>query len=290
MYNIEIQQLKIYADNTFSILITGEKGTGKSFLIKNSLENIVFLSCSQIENNFKETLKQKLKKANEKNLIFDNIENLSIENQKILFECISTKNGGFFEIFENENISCQLIFISNLSLTQLYNYEFYQPLVDRISQQIIELTPLKKLKFETQKQAYKSVWEQMCFKDKKGQIMDYIENTDILNWLKTLHLAGNFRDLEKIAILNWRFLTFSEDEKKIFEAKNEFEFVKQQFQKSDAKPENDFFIYDEDADKIIKNFRKELVAWAKKVYVDVPTILEKLSVSEKTLYNWENGK
>lgn len=291
MYSIENQQLKIYADGTFSILITGEKGIGKSFLIKNTLkENIFILQCTGSNINFEEKLKEKLNEANKKILVFDNIENISIENQKILFDYISTRTGGFFDIFKTEDITCQLIFVSNLSLTQLYNGEFYSPLIDRISQQIIELKPLRKLKFDEQKQAYESVWKQMKFKDKAKNELEYTPNNDILNWLKSLNLAGNFRDLEKIAILHWRFLNFTNEYKKIFDVENVFEFVKKEFEKSDVKPENEFFSFGKNADDIIKDFRKQLVLWAEKVYVETPKILENLSISEKTLYNWKNGK
>ncbi|TAE73264.1 MAG: AAA family ATPase [Bacteroidetes bacterium] len=295
MYSIEIQQLKVYADGTFSILITGEKGTGKTFLIKNTCKDIfneeVFIfKYTNSNSNFEEKLKEKLKEANKKILVFDNIENISFENQIILFDCISTRKGGFFDVFKDEKITCQLIFVSNLSLTQLYNTEFYMPLIDRISQQIIELKPLRKLNFDELKQGYESVWKQMKFKDKQENELPYVPNDEILNWLKTLNLAGNFRDLEKIAILHWRYLIFTEEQKKIFGVENEFQFVKKEFEKSNIKPENEFFVFDKNADDMIKDFRKQLVLWAEKVYSETPKILETLSISEKTLYNWKNGK
>jgi ASC-1-like (ASCH) protein len=52
----------------------------------------------------------------------------------------------------------------------------------------------------------------------------------------------------------------------------------------------EFFNPNQTADEMVKNFRRSMIDWAEKKFDDLSRaeIINKLSISEKTYYNWKN--
>lgn len=298
----ELNKIQPYLDGCFSILITGERGIGKTRLVENGFrnwrlpstgfelknENHQFIECLEEIEDWKGYLAQKLKSSVGSYLIIENIEHLKYEKQVILNRYLSTLPGGYYKLLHPAEIRSQIIITSSLSLSELYNSEkTYAPLIDRIAQQVIELKPIRSGMNRLGKEiAFKKVWEEMMFK-KDGQLCPYPEqdlNEDFYVWLDTLYLAGNYRDLQKIAIYVWRELLNST------RTRNLLDEVKEKFSLHTYEPASHFFRYNASADDILKDFKWHLAEWAEKKYPDTKTALDILGIAEKTLYNWKNKK
>lgn len=266
-------------DGFFSILIIGERGVGKSSVLNN------FREITQV-NDLKKALEE-----NKKNpLVIDLIEFLPFDEQKNIFNLISTGANNQLMNVEKKPTCPQLIFSTQKELTELYdNNNFYTPFIDRIAQQVIRIKPLRKLEKDEIASAWDSVNELMllkendknydaCLKKHNDTIVDYIS--------KNLLLSGNFRDLEKLSIFLWRFTSENKKTTKqdVEEKLHEFKEI------HEVEIKGEFFKIDKPADFMIKEFRASLVDWAEKKYSNLSRadLINKLDISEKTYYNWKN--
>jgi transcriptional regulator with PAS, ATPase and Fis domain len=287
-------------DGYFSILLLGERGTGKTIFTKD-IPNVTIISC-EVENGlfedfFKNMMDRKVDSENKTNLkivVFDSFDKLSIENQKRLHNIISTgPKNTLINIKADKTKYCpQLIFSTNFEYSQLFDEsKFYLPLIDRISQQLCELKPLRKYAFDEIKNAWETVNENMLLSEDDDNYNEILKTYDtlIVNFInKQLSLFGNYRDLEKLCIYLWRFARLSEriiEETEIKKRLDEFQNLYERETKSE------FFKNDATADDMIKEYRKSMVEWAENKYNNLSRaeIIGKLKISEKTFYNWKNG-
>lgn len=291
------KEIKPQLDGFFSIFLIGERGVGKTKLlieIKNKLIEDKLIK----DEFFKEVegvseFEKELKKNNSKQiLIFDLIENLSFQEQKKLFNLISTKEQNVLINIQDENgekVTCpQLIFTSTKDLKFLYeNNDFYTPFIDRIAQQVFIIPPLRKLQKEDLIEAWNSVLINMKFET----IQSFLgNNKSIIDFIsRELYLSGNFRDLEKLAITLWRAL--DEGKKSKLKDKDVGEILRGFKEVHEIEIKGEFFKIDKPADFMIKEFRKALTDWAEKKYEGLSRseLINKLEISEKTYYNWKNG-
>ena len=247
------EYLKSYLSNPgrFSILVFGERGTGKSkwvnhFADKMNIhkDNIIHVSCASFTDDktaeielfgvkkriFTEVTERKgvFEKAKNGVLFFDEIHTLSPRVQEKLMTTLQTEPDGehqgkfsFYIVGDTKKqySNTRVIFATNKTVRELKNRllpDFY----DRIAQLIVKFPSLAETQ-ETIEYDFKKIWQQMDFK-KQSEIPNLEE---LYKWLKRINLSGNFRDLEKIAIL-WhqaRMMNFDSEE-------NIFEWVKEQMQ------------------------------------------------------------
>lgn len=301
--------LKTYADRNFSILITGNHGTGKTYIAQEVLKHIyskITLIDSALYSDadysfFTKDIKEKLSDNRNGAIIFDNIHDLDLSQQKVLFAYLQTKPDGNLSLIDtdkNRN-ERQFVFISTPAFIQLQHAgSFYIPLLNKISNHIIHLPDLQTLDKPMLKEAFRALWNQNQFNQPLKQNITFNEKDEhyeqIFDFISSVKLENNFHDLQKIAILIWRekFVQNRKNLDLFFNAvtQSPTEAYSGYLTAKDA--DYEWFEYGKPANDMIKDFRKKLTIWADKKYVNESKVrmYEILDISEKTYYNWKNNK
>jgi transcriptional regulator with AAA-type ATPase domain len=286
-----ITALKGYLSNPgkFSILLLGERGTGKTHWlecicqeidIKSKIitEKAVFVEATR------EYWTQKFDAANEGYLIIDDVEKLSLLNQELLLDALSTHNGMYG--FGEKRYNIRIVFVSSFDITLLRDTEQYllHTFFDRIAQLVTKLPSFK----DSDRNIYedfKYIWEKMKFDEKSKMPSEKLQI-----WLekKSSHLHGNFRDLHKIAI-NWhqQQLNGIIDEDKILDK------IKIDFDKFYHYPEQKTELHDtfnftrgKNKDTIEREWRAKFKEWAKNEYGTLQKAAKALEMSYRTFEKW----
>lgn len=284
-----VLQLENYLRNPgrFSVLLLGERGVGKTKWVQETCrEKLVIANCASFSDDTmaeselfgykkgaftdaKEDKNGLFDEADNGALFFDEVHNLSPRVQEKIMTALQTEskepNKGKFRIrkvgeTKSHYVTVRPIFASNLPLKQLRE-KLMPDLYDRISQLVIEIPSIQDSKIQILK-AFHDVWTGMQF----------VEHPELPNlpefekWIKKIHLEGNYRTLQNMAI-NWhqgRLMKLSEDEV--------FAFVKkqiEQFHKADGatKVKTKFnFQKGRLKTEMEKEYRKAMYDWAKENY------------------------
>jgi len=315
---IEALKLKQFIGKGFAITIIGERGTGKSRLIKENSnmngKNFVSISAASFDDDNKaesdlfghekgvftgadKTKDGLFHAANNGILFIDEAHTLSLRLQEKMMSAIQTDNNGYFQFrkmgsSKPESCKFTIIFATNKSIQEL-KQRLLPDFFDRIVQYVIELPSLKESP-EDRENDWQNVWNHMKFINSKIPT-----NKEFMKWLKSINLPGNYRDLERIAIWIDAHQNFTPEMKHKLSEKNEFEYAKKLYYeiceplKSEANINQ--FSLDLTANGMSENYHKKLADWAKftlgsfKKAADHFNLLGD-SISEKTLYNWSVGK
>lgn len=280
----------------FSVLVLGEAGTGKSFLINQVLKNngnnnpksYYAFEIGETEEEISKIFKPEF-------IIIKNIEELSIMQQYILTKALSTNDDGSIGLGENRGQK-RIIFISSFEVSELT--EGTKHLVDRfwdrISQLVIKVPGFKDFKSEI-KIDFKSVWDHMDFKEYPKLPVD----GDFLYWLSETcqNFSGNFRDLDKIAILwhQYRLIEY-DNSKQNFKSDVEariFRKVREDFEKNTHFPtqkadtSNTFEIKKGKTwEQIERDFQATFKAWAKQNYGSIKEATKELNMPLRKMDKW----
>lgn len=223
----------------FSILVLGESGTGKKYIIDQLLfEKIKSDTKKEFENldelNLRNVIERRMdekygfynafeigeteceiEKIFSKDIILiENIEELNDKQQNVLFKFLSTDSDGEIGLGKNKGLK-RIIFTSTYDVKELrdsknnLNDRFW----DRISQLVVKLPSFKDYSSNIRKD-FESVWKKMDFKE-----FDKLPTDGEFDYWLTENcgkFAGNFRDLDKIAILwhQYRIIEYSNKEQK----------------------------------------------------------------------------
>lgn len=284
-----INQLESYLSNPgrFSVLILGERGVGKTKWVQDKCkEKLVIANCASFADDTmaeselfgykkgaftgaNEDKNGLFKEADNGSLFFDEVHNLTPKVQEKLMTSLQTEgegdNKGKFRIrklgeTKSDYVTVRPIFASNLPLKKLRE-KLMPDLYDRISQLVIEIPSIQESNIDLKK-AFEGVWEGMQFVEypKLPQLLEFEK------WLKKMHLEGNYRTLQNMAI-NWhqgRLMKLNEDEV--------FTFVKKQiehFHKTDVEPKLKIkfnFQKGKLKTEMEKEYRKAMYGWAKENY------------------------
>ncbi len=293
---IELKKLKTFLDNPgyFPILIIGDNGTGKEYKLKQAMgeKKVAVFQPFEIGNSESE-----MSRIFENDIILlKNVEELTPIQQVILWKALSTTDGQIG--LESNRGFKRIIFTTTFDISALReNKEFQSRLWDRISQLVISLPSFKD--FSNVITDFKAVWRNMKFKSYEL----YPDNGELSYWLKDKcgTFAGNFRDLDKIAILwhQYRIIEYpviSEDkefkpdskvEAKIFtKVRDDFEkFCHFPTQKTDT---TNFYEFEKGKswDQIEREFRSKFKHWAKKEYHTIKDATEKLNMPLRKMDKW----
>lgn len=275
----------------FSILVLGDRGTGKSHWIKkialhykekDCLGKIVSINSLTINDKTEDYWDVKFKEADQGLLVIKDVEKLNNQTQAMLFEFLSTTNGKYG--LNEKNFTCRIIFTSTFSIETLRDTEEFLShyFFDRIAQLVTRFPSFS----ETDRSIwndFKTTWDKMEFpkEDFPNNFQSWIESNS-----QKLH--GNFRDLDKLAI-NWRNYQlrkgFNDDDilKKVTsDFTSYFHFPEHKSELND----NYYIKENIDWNDNLNNFRLVYKNWIKNKYGSLRKGEKFAKVSHRTMERW----
>ncbi|WP_282147880.1 sigma 54-interacting transcriptional regulator [Algibacter lectus] len=296
-----IKKLNSYLTNPgrFSILVIGLRGTGKAHWLSElqklqnkpslNLNSITFINALNANMFAEEDWIKTFKNTNNGLLVISDIEELTKKNQAVLFEGISTGEGGKFG-FKEKEYAIRIAFTTTKSISSLRDSETYltHKFFDRICQFAVKF-PSYHRGDRNIWQDFKKTWKKMCFKEYNSlpgeAFKEWLENGNII-------LHGNFRDLDKLAI-NWHNYRLQED----IDEENILELVKSDFNDFYRFPEHNVnlkreFEISEDINwnDNLDNFKEAYTRFIKERYGSLKQGAKKAGISYRTMERWANGK
>jgi transcriptional regulator with PAS, ATPase and Fis domain len=311
-------KMQSYIKQGFSILILGERGTGKSHLVEETITEFkkntpkypfASANCASFDDDTKAETELfgyvsgsftgaqsrgkdgLFQQAKGGVLFLDEVHHLSKLVQGKLMKATQTNQKNEFQVRKfgsttEETIKCTLIFASNQPLKRLK--ELLLPdFFDRISQLVVEFPPLRESR-EDIKKDWENIWKQLRFEDPTPN------ERDLFAWLKGLDLYGNYRDLQKIAIAYKSFLSFDESLRKLLEIKTPLAFAQKEFERyhNTHNPQGgDDFVQDcidnfSDLQAMQENFKLSVIERLEEAYgLEKEEIFKRLDISQPTYYN-----
>lgn len=225
-------KLKVFIANPgrFCLTVIGDRGTGKHYAIEHIFEQIksedqkvclkklIFYQADEFPS-LRSELSELLKENQHGLVVIEDVDELSDQQQKLLFEALATDDGTFG--FEKGNrFLIRIAFTSNKDVDTLRTSG--DPLIgqfwDRISQLIVKM-PSYKDEPTTIINDFYVTWEKMKFENTAGyeSLSAIPKNTALQKFLEdnAANFEGGFRDLDKIACLyfNYRIYHYREQRK-----------------------------------------------------------------------------
>lgn len=280
----------------FSVLVLGDNGVGKEFLINEVLKEdgktcVRFypFEIGEDEDEISKIFKNEI-------ILIKNCEELSENQQNILFKAMSTDDSGRIGLKDNDGFK-RMIFTSSFNVEQLRESKEYlsDRFWSRISQLVISVPSFKDFPDEIVAN-FKSVWEEMDFEE-YNKCPKY---PDFYLWLRDscTSFAGNFRDLDTIAVLwhQYRLIKYSEVKQQVIRKNIEsqiFDLVKADFnelshyptQKADISNTFEFKKGKKWRD-IEQDFRSNFKFWAKKNYGSIKEATQQLNMPSRKMDKW----
>jgi len=310
------QKLKVFLANPgkFCLIVLGERGTGKHFAIEHAfkeirqnarpdlcLASLAFLQGSELPSS-SEDLNDLFRKHQNQTLIVEDVEQLSVERQKLLFTALSTTDGTFGI---GEKFNLRIAFTSSKDADALREDENHLLGLfwDRISQLVVSI-PSYKDEPENVVRDFHLTWEKMKFEMTTGyeHFAKIPKNASLEKFLEdnAVKFEGGFRDLDKLACMYFNYRIFkyaavrriSEDvEKKIVdEIRNDF-FSKSQLH---THSENDLTLFQITPglpfQVLLEQFKLHVKNWGKKKYGTASKAEKALGLGQGTMKNWKIEK
>ena len=307
----------------FSILLLGERGVGKSRLAELNSEGRRFFpqNCAAFDDDTKaesalfgyvkgaftgaEKETEGLFQTAKGGVLFlDEVHHLSKMVQGKLMQALQTDSDNFFSIIKLggtkvEKVKCTVIFASNLNLEEL-KHRLMPDFYDRISQLMIEIPSLRETK-EDRVQDWKVIWKQLKFGEERDGQLILTRDKRFEKWLLKQQLFGNFRDLQKIAILYRSYQEFEVELKSLitetYGYNDAYSYVTEEFKKyyieGGNNPGHNYLDTKSEPNQIMNLVRKNIVDWAERTYGSIPEAYEEFyKISKdtpraKTLYEWK---
>ena len=296
----------------FSLTVLGDRGVGKKHAIKkvyqdleknknnyDCLAGINFIDAIKFPDSPKR-IDNLLKKNQMQILVVEDVDLLKTDQQRLLFKAMETLDG-YFGI-KSKSFKLRIVFtssapIESLRTTQEHLLGYFW---DRISQLIVYFP-----NFEEESALvvsyFKSIWKKMKFEEIKD--FKHLSSTPSLARLESFLenncavFEGNFRDLDKLAIMyfNYRIFHYNDskkiskdiEEKVLTSVKNDF-LEKSQL-KTPTHNDLSYFKIREGftMEELKKQFRNRVKEWGKNKYKTITAAEEKLGLSAGTMKNYK---
>ena len=314
------KKMDAFIKSGFSILLIGERGTGKSNIANDAKDKMnpknafVQVNCASFDEDSKAEAelfgyksgaftganKDKIGLIEEANggvLFLDEIHHLSKLVQAKLMKALQTDKNNKMSIRKmgdnkETKVECQLIFATNKNINELRTHlltDFY----DRIVQHVINIPPLRET-VEDRFTDWETIWRGLKFNSNVPNLSKFRK------WLKEMPLYGNFRDLQKIAIYYNIFEQFDGETKALMPENTAFEYAKNEFNKYHAQeplpPKADYnFNITQTTKEMLADYLFEMQAWAVSQFKGRKPAIEHFNaisdtVTEKTFNDWKNKK
>lgn len=295
IYRIEpIKELSSFLRNPgrFSILVLGERGTGKSHWIDKIVEDsklnggdcvnkIVSINGLIAKDEDKDYWEEKFKDASQGVLVINDVEYLNKKTQAILFDILSTNNGKYGYL--DKVYECRVVFTSTYNIKTLRDTEEYllHYFFDRISQLVTKFPSFSEMNGNIWRD-FEATWNKMCFP--KKDIPKYCKT-----WIEgnSSKFYGNFRDLDKIAInlKNYQSMGIQETDILSKVAKDFLELYHFPEHKSELV---DTFHLDANLnwEDNLKKFKRQYKEWIKINYGSLRKGEKEAGISYRTMERW----
>lgn len=288
-----IKKLEGYLRNPgrFSILMLGLHGTGKTHWLTtlqqahntaDCLTGTVIVNAGLAMHTSQDYWEEQFEKARGKLLVVEDIDKLSKEMQEILFEGMSTGEGGKFG-FEEKKYELRIAFTSIYSIKTLRDSDtLSNKFFDRIAQFIVELPSYVDIKKGIWAD-FKKSWKKMHFKKQKSIPIK------LKGWLEfnSHKFNGQFRDLDKIAI-NWHnYRLIGENEEHILDlVTKDFSTYLHYPEHSTELPTAFYLKEKEDFAANLQAFKKYYKSWLTKEYGSLKKGAKHAGKSDRTMEGW----
>lgn len=278
----KIRLLESYLLNPgrFSILVLGNRGTGKKVWIRQKHKSNFYTINSALTKPSEQFWEEKFKQADQGILIIEDVELLTKETQEVLFDGLATTDGNFG--YASKIYEVRIVFTSSKGVSVLRETEKYlsHKFFDRIAQLVVRFPNFNECANKIEND-FKNTWKKFEFTTAFPD--------ELIPWLNenahTLH--GNFRDLDKLCIIwnNYQLMGLSE-EKILKKVKEDFDG----FNKFPEMREESFFEINFSTETsyhdMLDNFRRQVKIWAKKEFPSLRKAGEALGVSHRTIERW----
>jgi len=216
-----LRRLKQYSGLTgHPLLLLGERGTGKTRLVERYVSKIksrevVALACGGLKSSVAESLlfghvkgaftgaqqerKGLIGEADGKLLFLDEVQDLPRNVQRELVRTLQDREHKYRQLGSDKEKKSdfELVCASNLSFEKLQQ-ELYPDFFDRIAHLIVEVPPLRSCREDIQSD-WQKAWDE-CRKSERIP-KQVPESSQLDELFRTSNLQGNFRDLQRLAVL-----------------------------------------------------------------------------------------
>jgi hypothetical protein len=278
----------------FSILVLGDNGVGKTYTINKVLENNNITGLATYYPFEIGETEEEIKSIFSKDIIIvKNIEELTEKQQLILTKALSTGKDGEVGLGETRGLK-RIIFTSSFQVDQLTTgtNRLIVRFWDRISQLVVKIPSITPSEILTD---FENVWDYMKF----IEFPKLPQDSEFQHWLKTncFSFSGNFRDLDKIAILwhQYRIIEYG-DAKQNFKSDVEariFRKVRADFetfnhfptQKTDT---SNIFEFEKGKtwERIERDFQSAFKRWVKDNYPSIKQATNELNMPSRKMDKW----
>ncbi|SFD28367.1 sigma 54-interacting transcriptional regulator [Algibacter pectinivorans] len=316
------KKMKVFLESGFSILLLGERGIGKSDIASKASQTLkhkgklIQANCASFNDDDNKAESELfgydkgaftgglpggkeglIEEANNGILFLDEVHHLPILVQAKLMKALQTDEHNKMSIrkmgdSKEIKVVCRLIFATNKTIQELRTLllpDFY----DRIVQHVVNIPPLRETKEDRMKD-WSNVWKNLRLPGKPQPPDDEKLN----QWIKTLPLYGNYRDLQKIAMYYNAFSNFDDETKTMLNEKTPFYYTKQEFTKyhtivTELKDDKYNFNTNQTTKEMQADYLFELQKWAVEKFGGRNKAIEhfkllKDTVTENTFNKWKN--
>lgn len=258
-------------DDNFTIMLLGPKGIGKTEIVnevydpKGTKKEVVSVNCAQFKSNpelacselfghkkgsFTGANSDKngaFTKANDKVLFLDEVHHLDEATQAMLLTALQTDSNGFYNFTplggnDLEQSKFQLIVASNKKQGELKEFLLHD-LLDRITQRVLRFSSLKPGKSIIKE--FNNVWVDMAFMGSPNPVNPLLDESNdhfdlrFKTWLshRSRKFEGNYRDLQKIAILSADYQRCKSDSRLIKGGVTLVDYIEQNWKQASKKKE-----------------------------------------------------